>query len=141
MKSIKGLDKALKDMKARSKAFKGGKPYDLVGNLASKSITTNFNSSGRPRWRARNGNYSHPILDKSGDMRDSAELSATRWIHGSVWHIDSITGPRYGFFHQYSGIRTKIGGSIKKIVRKYVVFQKNEIEAMKQVFRDAFLRK
>ena len=92
-------------------------------------------------WRARKGNYSHPILDKTGKMRDSAETSSTRWQHGAIWHIDSITGPLYGAIHQYSGVRTKIGGSIQKVIRKYIVFQVAEIEAMKQVFRDAFLRK
>lgn len=135
---IKGLDKAIRDMKARTKAFRGGKPYDEVSVIMASSINQNFNAGGRPKWQKRKGQYSHPILDLTGTMRDKAESSTSQWKHGRVLHINNIIGPQYGRVHQYTGVRTKQGNSIKNIVRKYVVFHNAEIEKMKQSFRKAF---
>lgn len=136
----KGFQKAIKDMKARSRAFSGGKPYEEASEIASKSIKKNVESGGRPKWTKRKGHYSHPILDHTGLMRDSAEHSALKWQHGSKWHVMKITGPDYGLVHQYKGVKTKVGSSVKHIVRKYVLFQKSEVNSMIKAFRKAFLQ-
>ena len=127
-------------MKKRAEAFSGGKPYQDTGGIASRSIAKNVNVGGRPKWQKRKGNYSHPILDKTGAMRDIAEDTATKWQHQSVWHNLQILGPKYGFYHQYTGIRTKIGNQIQKVVRKYVVFQKSELREIREAFSKAFHR-
>jgi len=135
---IKGFRAAARRMKKRAEAFSGGKPYSDTGSIASRSIAKNVNVGGRPKWQKRKGNYSHPILDKTGTMRDSAEDTATKWQHQSVWHNLHILGPKYGVYHQYTGIRTKIGGHIQKVVRKYVVFQKSELREIREAFSKAF---
>jgi len=138
---ITGLNQARKNMKTREEAFKGTKTYDDVGKIASKDIARQVQAGGDPAWKPRKYQYSHPILDKTGRMRDKAEKTATEWKHGQVWHINTILGPLYGRVHQYTGVRTKIGGSLKKIIRKYVVFKSPVRKKMIQVFRDAFLLK
>lgn len=128
-------------MQERAKAFKGGEPYTQVGQIASKSIAQNVERGGRPKWRKRKGSYSHPILDKTGSMRDSGEDTATHWTQSGNVHTNEIKGPDYGLIHQYTGVKTKTGNKIENVVRKYVNFQKSEINAMTKAFRDAFLVK
>ncbi len=139
--AIRGLDKARKNMQARRDEFKGGKPYKKVGELLSLSIKKNVEAGGRPKWIPRKYYYSHPILDKTGKMRDDAEITALSWRRQGNWMLNQVMGPFYGAIHQYTGIKTKIGGSMKKIVRKYVVVQDGERKSMRDVFRKAFLRK
>lgn len=125
-------------MRARAADFQNGKPFQEIGEIASKSIKMNVEAGGRPKWRPRKGVYHHPILDKTGLMRDKAELSALQdWIHSGRTHIKKIIGPLYGLVHQYKGV----GKKGKKIVRKYVLFQTEEIKAMGATFAKAFHRK
>ncbi len=139
--AIRGLAKARKDMQKRAAEFKGGKPYKDVGELLSLSIKKNVESGGRPKWIPRKYSYPHPILDLTGRMRDDAEYTALSWRRQGTWMLNQVMGPFYGAIHQYTGIKTKIGGTMKKIVRKYVVVQDGERESMRDVFRKAFLRK
>jgi phage gpG-like protein len=127
-------------MKARAKAFDGGKPYKETAAILSKSIATNVQSGGRPKWRPRKGSYSHPILDKTGKMRDVAESTALKWQKTSDGYTNKVTSTGYGFIHQYRGVRTKISGSIQKIIRKFVVIQQTEKTKMIDAFRKAFLK-
>ena len=138
---VKGLDKAIKHMEARAKAFKSGKPYTETSKIMAASINKNVNTGGRPKWKKRKYDYAHPILDKSGYMRDKAEVSTRDWRHGRVYHVNKILGPTYGLIHQYTGVPTRTGSSLKNIVRKYIVFQKSEINGMQSAFRKAFLQK
>jgi phage gpG-like protein len=139
--AIKGLEKARKNMRKRAKDFAGGKPYKETGEILAASIKKNVEAGGRPKWKPHKYQYSHPILDKTGKMRDDAEITALSWQRQGKWMVNKVLGPFYGAIHQYTGIRTKIGGSIKKIVRKYVVVQDRERERMRDTFRKAFLRK
>ena len=126
-------------MQKRAKAFRDGEPYEKISQIASESINRNFNAQGRPKWRKRKGQYSWPILDKTGRMRDQAELSALQnWRHGGRIHTKDIGSPEYGYYHQYTGIRTKTGSRIEKVKRPFVVFQPDERLAMGEAFNKAF---
>jgi phage gpG-like protein len=138
---VRGFNKAARDMKARSKAFRGGEPYVKTGQIFSNSIANNVEAGGRPKWQKRKYDYPHPILDETGTMRDRAELTALSWEHGNVWHSDKVKSTEYGHIHQYRGVRTKRGNRIERIIRKFVVIQKTEHDKMIQAFRDAFLVK
>lgn len=137
----KGFAQSIKNMQARSTDFKGGKPYDEIGKVASASIKKNVDSAGRPKWRKRKGSYPWPILNKTSTMRNRAESTALRWVHGAKIHVNKIFGPDYGLIHQYTGVKTKIGSKVSNIVRKYVLFQKAEVKKMQDAFRKSFLRK
>ena len=138
---IKGFDKAIQHMKAREKDFAGGKPYKEAAKILSQSIATNVNVGGRPSWPPRKGEYSHPILDETGEMRDKAEQSALTWEKTSDGYVDKVISTGYGYVHQYRGVKTKIGETITHIIRKFVAVQPDEEASMMQKFRDAFLRK
>lgn len=135
---IHGIDTAIRDMKARKREFSARDQalYREVGDIASTSIKQNVEKGGRPKWRPRKGTYFHPILDKTGLMRDLAENSAYHWIHSATTHgtlhIDKILSTLYGYFHQYGK------GQVK---RAFVLFQSREIQAIRTVFRNAFLRR
>lgn len=139
---VKGINVAIRHMKARSKAFKkNGKPYADISKIMAASINKNVNTGGRPKWKKRKYAYAHPILDLTGYMRDKAEISTRDWRHGRIYHVNKILGPTYGLIHQYTGVPTKKGSSIKNIVRKYIVFQDSEVKRMHKTFQKAFLRK
>lgn len=135
---IKGIDKAITHMRERRDEISGRKQdaYRKVGELASLSIKKNVEAGGRPTWRKRKKPQTWPILDKTGLMRDKAELSAMDWQRhattGGTEHINKIISTLYGYFHQYGK------GQVK---RPYVLFHTAEINAMMKVFRDAFLRR
>lgn len=137
----RGFQEAIKKMKKRSKAFKNGQPYTTVGRIASKSIATNVNRGGRPKWTPRKYFYEHPILDKTGLMRDTAEQSALKWKHHGQRHRNEIRGPEYGLVHQYTGVKTFLGGITQFIVRKYIVFHQKDLRDMAEAFNKAFRQK
>ena len=137
---VQGFIEAIKKMKARKEAFRGGKPYEQTAKILSKSIATNVTTGGRPAWRPRKLNYSHPILDKTGNMRDYAEKSALTWVKSPDGYSDKVTSTNYGAIHQYTGVKTRTGASLENIVRKFVVVQQGEHTQMVQAFRDAFLQ-
>ena len=137
---VQGFKEAIKRMKARKKAFAGGKPYKQTAKILSKSIAKNVNSEGRPAWRPRKNQYTHPILDKTGDMRDAAEQSALTWVKSPGGYSNRVTSTNYGAIHQYTGVRTRTGTSLENIVRKFVVIQQAEENQMIQAYRDAFLQ-
>ena len=126
-------------MQARAKEFSGSddKLYVKAGEIASKSIKQNVESGGRPKWQKRKKEYSHPILDLTGLMRDKAELSAMSWetttpTSGGTEHVNKIISTLYGYFHQYG----------EKIVKRpFVLFQSDEVTQICDVFRKSFLGK
>ena len=127
-------------MKARADNFRNGKPYDEIGKILSQSIAKNVEAGGRPRWKPRKYSYPHPILDKTGTMRDAAEQTSLKWIHRTTEHIDQVKSTDYGEVHQYKGVRTYIGGSVKYIIRRFVVVQPQEQTRMRNALRKAFLQ-
>lgn len=130
---IRGMAAAQSRLKRMKANFQGKSLYNEVGEQASRSISANFEAGGRPRWKARKRKYSWPILYKTGRMRARTERTALTWIHRGRQHINQIFSPLYGKFHQYKSKNLPI--------RKFVIFTKAEIERMKNVFRQAFLRR
>ena len=118
-------------MQARAKTLKNGEPYREVGEMLSKSIETTVNKGGRPKWKKRKKDYSHPILDLTGRMRDDAESTALQWTRKGQYMVNQVKGPAYGYYHQY--------GKGHLPVRKYVKPLRPEVNAMMKVFRTAFL--
>ena len=131
---IKGLNKAIRRMRKRAQEFSAKDPklYRKVGEIASKSVSKNFESQGRPKWKRRKGDYEWPILWKTGKMRAHAEKTALFWKHRKGLHVNKIWAPFYGKFHQY--------GTVHLPVRKFARIMPKEIDRMKKVFRKAFLR-
>lgn len=127
-------------MKARADDFRNGKPYTEIGEILSQSIAKNVEAGGRPRWKPRKYSYPHPILDKTGTMRDAAEQTSLKWILRATEHVIEVKSTDYGEVHQYKGVRTKIGNSIKRIIRKFVVVQPQEQTSMRNALRKAFLQ-
>lgn len=155
MSEIKGLKKARKRMQARSKAFKSRRgPYAESGKVLAESINKNFNAQGRPSWKARAGVYSHPILDKSGKMRDKAETDASGpWRISGTTHTLQIHSPLsrkgfpYGIMHQIYGIqeqKSRVGNKRtgkRRTVRKFIRPYGAEFSRLRKPFRAAFLQK
>lgn len=108
--------------------------YPDIGRILHDSILTNFHSAGRPRWQPRKGTYSHPILDRTGRMKDDALMSTRRWQHTGNQHLLNIYTPVYGAIHQLTGLPTKEG----RVIRKFVLLQQAEIDAIRARLRRAF---
>ena len=134
----KSFTQAAKRMKARAAEIRGtqGTLYQDISTVMSRSIAKNVNAGGRdPKWRKRKGTYSHPILDKTGRMRDDAESSAQGpWISAGTKHLLNIRGPEYGFYHQSHGTKNLP-------VRKYIKMLPGEREIIRKRFRAVLSRK
>lgn len=132
--AIKGIDKAIKNMKARADEFSGRdkKLYDKIGEMASISISKNFEAEGRPKWKKRAAPYEWPILYMTGRGRARAERTALEWIHQGYLHINKIISTLYMKYHQYGCHQKK---------RPFVQFGKKEIADMKRIFSKSFHRK
>jgi len=114
----------------RDRLKPGARVYTDLGRIGQQSTRQNFNAAGRdPTWPPRQQSYSHPPLDKTGQMRDAAESSWDRWEHSGNMHIVKVRTPVYGKFHQY--------GTSKLPVRKFVKWLQQEIEQGKIVIRRA----
>lgn len=130
----KGFREAARRMKQRKGLFTAQNPeaYNAVANTLNGSIRKNFDAGGRPKWPKRIHQYPWPILVKTGTMKQAALTTSQQWQHHGDTHTIQVKGPKYGIYHQY--------GSRKLPVRKYALLQQPEIQAMHQVFRDAFLK-
>jgi len=117
-------------------------PYVLAGREAAKSIDKNFNAEGRPKWAQRKGDYSHPILDKTGTMRDKAVADAKgTWRVSGDEHRLEIHSPRsqdgypYGVKHQLIGMPAR---NVKWTFRKFWKMTAAERRATWKIFRTLF---
>lgn len=118
LKKIKGIHDTIDG--------KQGNLYQDVSKVSADSINANFNASGRPAWTPRKGTYSHPILDKTGKMRDTSEYSARHdaWKHAGTSHQLDIRATDYGKYHQ--------SGTRKMVMRKFINLLQSEIQQIKQ---------
>lgn len=123
-----GIEEARKKIKSIQYQWKQPKSrmYKDLAAIIETSIRENFNAEGRPRWQPRQDNEPHPILDRTGAMRDSAESSARDGFvkESTQTNALSIWTPIYGHFHQYKTRRASLP------VRKFVIFTQAEIAAM-----------
>lgn len=109
--------------------------YQDLSTLMRASIEDNFSAEGRPAWEERKYSYSHPILDKTGTMRDIAEMSTnpTNWQHSSAEHRLEIMSTDYAKYHQ-DGKQYADGF----IVRKFVKLTDTEESAAQKLFDQVF---
>jgi len=130
----KGFREAARKMRQRKELFTAQRPtaYNAAAKTLNGSIGKNFDSGGRPKWPKRTRQYPWPILVKTGTMKQAALSTSLQWQHQGAVHVIRVKGPHYGIYHQY--------GSKKLPVRKYALLQQPEIQAMHQVFRDAFVK-
>ncbi len=112
-----------------------GKLYQDLGQHVHDSIDRNFSAEGRPAWRPRVTGGDWPILDKTGQMKDSAEQSALRpWRHRDAIHDLDIHTPHYGEYHQHTGILTRG----RRVIREFVKFLPNELTGMDNRILEVF---
>ena len=106
--------------------------YQDLSILMRASIEDNFAAEGRPAWEARKYEYSHPILDRTGTMRDIAEASTnpSNWQHSSAEHRLEIRSTDYANYHQH--------GTSRLPVRKFVQLTAGEENAAQKLFDDVF---
>lgn len=106
--------------------------YQDLSTLMRASIEDNFAAEGRPAWEARKYDYPHPILDKTGAMRDIAEASTNpaNWQHSSAEHRLEIRSTDYANYHQH--------GTSRLPVRKFVQLTSGEEDAAQKLFDDVF---
>jgi phage gpG-like protein len=116
---LKRLERTKKELSGTS-----GTLYSDISKIGQNSTIQNFNAEGRPAWEARKGHYSHPILDKTGAMRDEAEASWYNWLHTKRSHVVDIFAKEYGQYHQYGVPR---GSGARIAIRKFVRLLPNEI--------------
>ena len=109
--------------------------YQDLSILMRSSIEENFSAGGRPAWDARKYDYPHPILDKTGMMRDIAEMSTNpaNWQHSSAEHRLEIMSTDYAKYHQ-DGKQYADGF----IVRKFAKLTDTEENAAQKLFDDVF---
>lgn len=106
--------------------------YQDLSILMRSSIEENFSAEGRPAWEARKYDYPHPILDKTGMMRDMAEASTNpaNWQHSSAEHRLEIRSTDYANYHQQ--------GTSKMPQRKFVQLTAGEEDAAQKLFEQVF---
>lgn len=106
--------------------------YQDLSILMRSSIEENFSAEGRPAWESRKYDYPHPILDKTGMMRDMAEMSTNpaNWQHSSGEHHLDIRSTDYANYHQH--------GTSRLPVRKFVQLTNGEEDAAKRLLTEVF---
>ena len=106
--------------------------YQDLSTLMQDSIEKNFADEGRPAWEERKYSYSHPILDKTGLMRDLAEASAapSNWQHSRAEHRLEIRSTDYANYHQH--------GTSRLPVRKFVQLTNGEEHAAEKLLTAVF---
>ncbi len=134
---VEGMDRLKRRLRTMEKELAGsqGTVYKDIGEIMGDSIDANFNAEGRPKWPPRKGNYSHPILDRTGLMRDTAEMTAREgtWTHSQGDHELKIMSTEYAKYHQYA----KPGGLP---VRKFVWVLTAEVQKIWDRLRRVFTR-
>lgn len=131
---IEGIDTSVNHLRKIRQELEGGRGslYTDISQIVEMSIEQNFNAGGRPAWPPRKRVYSHPILDKTGAMRDQAASSAKTWQHSQSEHHIDIKSTSYAVFHQY--------GTSQLPVRKFAKLIDSEVQAIirriKRVFQD-----
>lgn len=111
-----------------------GQVYPEISNIVIQSIQSNFQAGGRdPKWPPRKREYSWPILNKTGEMKDRSVQEAKEWVHWrgkqSISHI-KITSTHYAKYHQY--------GTSRLPERKFVKLLLAEIEQIWAILRKIF---
>ncbi len=136
---IEGMRRLKRRLRTMEKELAGsqGTVYKDIQETMGESINENFNAEGRPSWPIRVGTYPHPILDKTGLMRDTAEMSAKDgdWIHASGDHLLKIMSTTYAKYHQNADDHQ---GSLP--VRKFVRMLPSEIKKVWDRLRKVFTR-
>lgn len=120
-----GIDKQLKSFIRGKKSLM----RDLADNSKSFFQDTNFNARAfvdvpRKRWSKRKDNKPHPILEKTGKLRNSARARVQSSTRASV----EFTAP-YASFHnsgtrrlpkrQFSGESRRLNKGNEKIILTY----------------------
>ena len=100
---VKGFDRAMKHLdRIKTEMGTRGNLYTDISSIVSNSIESNFNAGGRdPRWPKREKEYSWPILDKTGTMKDKSIMSASNgWSHSATKHDLNVSSTEYAKYHQ-----------------------------------------
>lgn len=130
MIEVTGIDEAIKNLRSISHQWTtpNSRMYGDIGKISRNSVTQNFNAQGRPdHWEPRKDTKPHPILDKTGRMRDAAETTSQIWTQEGFAHHINIRTPAYGLIHQYGRGRVPM--------RKFVEFLQSEIQAIRDRIR------
>jgi len=125
---VDGAEAIINKFKNKRQILNNGRGalYPQISDVVQTSISRNFDSGGRPRWRPRTRNYSWPILQKTRKMRRRAEQTAlTGWFHRAGKHVLNIMSPYYGVYHQ--------NGTQKLPRRSFVKLQPYGKETIMQV--------
>jgi phage gpG-like protein len=101
--------------------------YQAIGRVVEESIAQNFAEQGRPPWQPRKDDKPHPILNKTGALKDAALRSTKEWKTEGKKKILEILTPLYGLFHQYQTRRESLP------VRKFVAFTQAEIDQITRI--------
>lgn len=108
--------------------------FQQIGAYMLKSVNTNFSVEGRPnRWRklsastlrSRNGGK---ILQDTGGLKNSITYEATRT------QVSIGTNIVYGKIHNDGGVIRRGNSTIVMPQRKFLLFQKEDIEAIEDFF-------
>jgi len=105
-------------------------PWGKIGELAKKSVQTNFTAGGRPvKWRKRKDNKPHPILIKSGILKNS--------IYSETHKFGVTIGSRvpYQAVHEYGYQPRNIPA------RPYLMLQTSDKVMIKKMIKKHILRK
>jgi hypothetical protein len=115
MSTIKGLEKARRDMRHRAAAFRGqrGTLYPQLSTVMKAAIRDNADKSYR-----------------KSPAKDIAIKSADNWKHADPLHLLGIISTCYANFRQYG-----CGGLP---IHKLVVVSDKEIKEMEQIFSKTF---
>ena len=102
-------------------------PWLQAGGIVRNSILENFVAQGRPKkWAPRKDKLSHPILDKTGKMKNSIDIEPIK---------DGVSvGTRGISYAKYPQRGTKFMPE-----RKYVMDQPEDIKDIENLFRKHLL--
>lgn len=129
---ITGFDQAMKHLDQMKAGLKAKKTYDEISNIMVNSTQSNFQSGGRdPQWPKRKRNYSWPILNKIGKMKNQSLSELKIWLHQGNLNVLNIYSTFYAKYHQY--------GTKFLPVRKFVKLLEQERQQIITIIKRVFI--
>jgi phage virion morphogenesis protein len=135
--TIDGLGTLQKRLDGIRDRLENPRPFlETCAEILAKSAGKTFDAQGRPKWVDRKDDLTHPILDRTGRMRDSMEMTTetgdavVRYTIGSrEAFLEKGTAVEYGQYHQF-------GKGVPK--RQFVEFTTEDIEEIRKDAREYF---
>jgi len=130
--NVEGLDRIQAYFQTRKHRIQNPRPFfEKCIEILSASASKTWDMRGRPAWAPRKDDKPHPLMEKTGRLRQSMESRVATddavvkmsVASGDAW-LEKGTSVFYGKFHQF--------GTRKMVARPFVQLHDEDVEAIRK---------